>query len=128
MTFETATIAFYLAVLLSFVDGVKLRSWLGSSMYVEGDTPVGRSVGQNVAELHGKIYVFGGTTGSSYLNDLHFFLPQRRTWTDLSSYVLGEQPSPRYAHALGAAQNKLFVFGGRSTTGAGPPFSTQWHC
>lgn len=100
-----------------FVGGSKLRSWLGSGMFIEGPKPAGRAIGQNLAELRGKIYVFGGTAGSNYLNDLHVFQPQTRTWADLSTFVLGNPPAPRYGHAFISMNDKLVVFGGRSTDG-----------
>ena len=89
-------------------------------MFVEGTQPAGRAVGQNLAGLRGKLYVFGGTSGAYYLNDLHVYNPQTRTWADLTKYILSNAPAPRYGHALTSANEKLVVFGGRSTAGASP--------
>ena len=96
---------------------MKRRSWLSSGIFVEGQAPAGRATGQCLAELGGKIYIFGGTAGSSYRNDIQIFQPQSRTWVDLSNTVQGDIPSPRYAHAFISSNDKLFLFGGRSSTG-----------
>ena len=109
-----------LTMLLGLASGQKQRSWLGSSMFVQGQAPVGRATGQCLAELGGKLYVFGGSAGANYLNDLSVYQPQTRTWTVLSNYVLGDTPSQRYGQAFIAAADKLFVFGGRSATGLAP--------
>ena len=103
--------------ILDYTRGVKLRSWLGSSKFVEGQEPVGRAQAQTLAELNKKLYVFGGYAGSIYLNDLHYYQPRTRTWADLSNHVLGDIPSPRYGHAFISAIDQLFVFGGRSNAG-----------
>ena len=100
------------------VESVKLRSWLGPGMFVEGPAPAGRGTGQILAVHHENIFVFGGTAGSKYLNDLHIYNSRSRTWADVTKHVDGTKPSPRYGHAFIAASEKLFVFGGRSSLGA----------
>ena len=114
-------LVFCTTILLSipvYVESVKLRSWLGPGMFVEGQAPTGRGTGQILASYHENIYVFGGTAGSKYLNDLHIYHSRSRSWADISTHVEGTKPSPRYGHAFIAASKKLFVFGGRSSLGA----------
>ncbi len=106
-----------LLILLSGIQGAKLRSWLGPNMFVEGRAPAVRGIGQILAEDQEKVYVFGGTAGSTYLNDLHIYYSKSRTWADVSKHVQGMIPAPRYGHAFIAAMDKLYLFGGRSTSG-----------
>ncbi len=95
----------------------KFRSWLGSDKFAGGTAPEGRESGQILTVLHGKLYVFGGSKGSGYLNDLHIFHLETRTWVDITLHAQGDRPSPRYGHSCAAANDQLYLFGGRSTSG-----------
>ncbi len=99
------------------IESAKLRSWLQSDKFAEGVAPEGREGGQILTLLHGKLYVFGGNKGSGYLNDMHIFHLATRTWVDITTYTQGDRPSQRYGHGCAAAQDSLFLFGGRSTAG-----------
>jgi hypothetical protein len=113
-------ISFYSTILVVTqfcVESSKLRSWLGPGMFVEGQAPAGRGIAQFLAVHRENIYVFGGSAGAKYLNDLYIYHPPSRTWADVSNHVEGSKPSPRYGHAFIAATEKLFVFGGRSSSG-----------
>jgi hypothetical protein len=104
-------------VFAEMLDSAKLRAWLGSDRFVEGQNPAGRATGQIQAELRGKLYVFGGTKGSEYLNDLLIYHPRSRTWVDITDHVKGSTPSPRYGQAFISANDKIYLFGGRSGDG-----------
>jgi N-acetylneuraminic acid mutarotase len=110
-----SSVSYFLALLFQFVEPTKLRSWLGSNKFVGGDPASKRANGQMVAELGGNLFVFGGTSGSSNLNDLHIYYPRTKTWVDVSAFVQGDTPSARMSFAFCAALDKLFLFGGRTT-------------
>jgi hypothetical protein len=116
----TKALSLRVILILTFVpiaSATKLRLWLDSNQFVEGKPPTGRATAQFLSELHGKLYVFGGTKGSEYLNDMHVYHPESRTWVDVTSHLQGSVPSPRYGHAFISALNKLYLFGGRSSAG-----------
>ena len=95
----------------------KLQSWLGTNIFVKGAAPAGRATGQLLSELRGNLYVFGGSTGTQYLNTLNIFFTKSRAWVDLSDKVQGAPPTARYAQSFHAIGGKLYVFGGRSSDG-----------
>ena len=114
--------AIFKAMLIFFqtfwrVDSVKLRSWLGSNQFVEGNSPEGRESGQIMTVIRDKLYIFLGTKGAGYLNDLHTFHFISRTWIDITQSVQGPPPSPRYGHSCASVGDRFYVFGGRSSTG-----------
>jgi hypothetical protein len=68
-----------------------------------GHTAVG--IGDNT------IFVFGGTDGTTYYNDLHIFDTASFTWITTKTH--GQAPSPRSGHSCVLyGTNMLFVFGG----------------
>ncbi len=101
-------------------ESVKLRSWLGSSKFVEGKAPEGRKGGQIMTLLHDKFFLFGGASASGSFNDLHIYHLSSRTWIDVTDYVQGVAPSPRQGHAFKSLSEKLYMFGGRSNLGGFP--------
>ncbi|BFZ58696.1 Negative regulator of mitotic exit [Savitreella phatthalungensis] len=62
-----------------------------------------------------KLYVFGGTNGTEWFNDVWQFDPNRRIWTCLkcSGYV----PQPREGHSGTLVGDTLYIFGGRDIDG-----------
>nr|CAG4708822.1 unnamed protein product [Naegleria fowleri] len=57
-----------------------------------------------------KIYVFGGTDGSKYYNDLVVIDTETNTW--VREKTNGPRPQPRYGHSCVLYNNSLYVFGG----------------
>jgi hypothetical protein len=54
------------------------------------------------------------------LDDLHFYNPTNRTWTDLSGEsVSGQVPAARSEHGFTAVRGQLYVFGGGDFQGTG---------
>lgn len=64
------------------------------------------------------LYVFGGYGGAGFsrrdFNDLHRFDLEERRWEKLNPK--GTPPQPRAGHAAVAAEDKVLVFGGTSST------------
>lgn len=59
-----------------------------------------------------KIYIFGGTDGTNYYNDLFVIDTETNSW--VREKTQGPKPAPRYGHSCVLYNNSLFVFGGGS--------------
>lgn len=92
--------------------------------------PSARSSHAAVADVHGRVYVFGGYDAQgSLLNDLWILDVQAdmaRTWADASTFPVawarplptGRAPASRGSHTVTLIGRQLVVFGGYSTGGA----------
>lgn len=70
-----------------------------------------------IDEQRGEIYVVGGTNGSQYSLDVHKFNLYTKKWTVLhKSTEVDYQPGCRYRHEIALYNNKLYVFGGSTST------------
>jgi N-acetylneuraminic acid mutarotase len=87
--------------------------WTNLSSPAAGTVPTVRYA-HTATVIDGKMYIFGGHTGSSYLNDLHVYDPASRTWTNLSYPLFGSAPSSRLYHMAFAAYGKLWIYGGNT--------------
>ena len=56
---------------------------------INGNSPEGRESGQIMTVIRDKLYIFLGTKGAGYLNDLHTFYFISRTWIDITQSVQG---------------------------------------
>jgi N-acetylneuraminic acid mutarotase len=66
--------------------------------------------GQSLCSINNKIYLFGGTSGYVYVNDLYVFDEFTRTWK--KEETQGNRPSPRYKHQVATIGNRMYVIGG----------------
>ena len=57
-----------------------------------------------------RMFIFGGKSGTNFLNDFFFLDLQTLVWFKLE--IDGVPPSPRCAHASVIALNKLYIYGG----------------
>ena len=62
-----------------------------------------------------KLYLFGGTDGVNWFNDVWSYSPQTNSWTQLEciDYI----PSPREGHAAALVGDVMYIFGGRTEEG-----------
>lgn len=68
-------------------------------------------------EQRGEIYVVGGTNGSQYSLDVHKFNLYNKKWTVLHKTTeLAYEPGCRYRHEIALYNNKLYLFGGSTST------------
>ena len=63
------------------------------------------------------IYMFGGTSEAGYLEELHSFDLQSRTWKEVKPKEGQPWPAKRWSHAsvFCPKRNKIYVFGGVSS-------------
>ncbi|CAJ1446839.1 unnamed protein product [Effrenium voratum] len=83
----------------------------GNSWAQRADAPMGaRSYHSSLFE-NGRVWIFGGTAGSAFYNDLWLLDIQADTWTNMTT---ADGPPPRRSHAaaLSQAQNIMWIHGG----------------
>ncbi|POS87515.1 hypothetical protein EPUL_002322 [Erysiphe pulchra] len=79
-----------------------------------GDIPSART-NHSVVTYNEKLYLFGGTNGLQWYNDVWCYDPIPNTWTLLD--CIGYIPVPREGHAAAIVDDVMYVFGGRSDDG-----------
>ncbi|KFY35113.1 hypothetical protein V494_06194, partial [Pseudogymnoascus sp. VKM F-4513 (FW-928)] len=62
------------------------------------------------------LYLFGGTNGFQWFNDVWCYDPVPNAWTQLD--CIGYIPAPREGHAATIVDDVMYVFGGRTEEGA----------
>ena len=62
-----------------------------------------------------KLYLFGGTDGVHWFNDVWSYSPVNNAWTQLE--CIGYIPSPREGHAAALVGDVMYIFGGRTEEG-----------
>ncbi|RMZ78427.1 hypothetical protein DV738_g3855, partial [Chaetothyriales sp. CBS 135597] len=62
-----------------------------------------------------QMYLFGGTNGTIWFNDVWTYDPKSNTWTQLD--CIGYIPAPREGHSAALVNDVMYVFGGRTEEG-----------
>ncbi|KAF3219062.1 Negative regulator of mitotic exit [Orbilia oligospora] len=78
------------------------------------DIPAKRT-NHTVVSFGDKLYLFGGTNGLIWFNDVWAFDPRANSWAQLD--CIGYIPSPREGHSAALVGDTMYVFGGRSNDG-----------
>ncbi|KAI6370779.1 hypothetical protein MCOR07_000163 [Pyricularia oryzae] len=63
-----------------------------------------------------KMYLFGGTNGFQWFNDVWCYDPASNSWSQLD--CIGYIPIPREGHAASLVDDVMYIFGGRTEEGA----------
>ncbi|EOO01890.1 putative kelch domain-containing protein [Phaeoacremonium minimum UCRPA7] len=63
-----------------------------------------------------KMYLFGGTNGFQWFNDVWCYDPTTNLWSQLD--CIGYIPVPREGHAASIVDDVMYIFGGRTEDGA----------
>ncbi|OQR80861.1 hypothetical protein THRCLA_11922 [Thraustotheca clavata] len=66
--------------------------------------------GQTMVSIKNKLYLFGGTSGHVYVNDLYIFDQDTLTWACIAT--TGNKPSPRYKHQAAVVGSDMYIIGG----------------
>ncbi|KAF1794488.1 Kelch-type beta propeller [Phytophthora cactorum] len=61
--------------------------------------------GQSLCAINNKLYLFGGTSGHVYVNDLYVFDEVTKVWR--KEETGGKRPSPRYKHQVATVGNRM---------------------
>ncbi|KAJ5103781.1 hypothetical protein N7532_004310 [Penicillium argentinense] len=80
----------------------------------EGQIPPART-NHTIVSFNDKLYLFGGTNGVKWFNDVWTFDPRANTWTEMD--CVGFIPTPREGHASALVNDVMYVFGGRTDEG-----------
>ncbi|EFJ04464.1 hypothetical protein SELMODRAFT_432394 [Selaginella moellendorffii] len=88
-------------------EGIHTYTW--SKPVIKGTHPSPRDSHSSTA-VGSKLYVFGGTDGTSPLNNLFVLDTATTTWGKPD--VFGDVPAPREGHSTSLIGDNLFMFGG----------------
>ncbi|CAL5872695.1 uncharacterized protein PFLUO_LOCUS6962 [Penicillium psychrofluorescens] len=85
----------------------------------EGGPPVGQippaRTNHTMVSYQDKLFLFGGTNGVQWFNDVWAFDPRSNTWSEMD--CVGFIPTPREGHASALVNDVMYVFGGRTDEG-----------
>ncbi|KAL1865070.1 Negative regulator of mitotic exit [Paecilomyces lecythidis] len=85
----------------------------------EGGPPPGQippaRTNHTVVSFNDKLYLFGGTNGVQWFNDVWSYDPRSNLWTQMD--CIGFIPSAREGHAAALVNDVMYVFGGRNDEG-----------
>lgn len=80
----------------------------------EGQIPPART-NHSTVTYNEKLYLFGGTNGVRWFNDVWCYDPRSNSWTEID--CVGFIPTPREGHAAALVNDVMYVFGGRTDEG-----------
>ncbi|KAL8290881.1 hypothetical protein RB598_006224 [Gaeumannomyces tritici] len=85
-----------------------------------GGPPVGKvppaRTNHTMINYNEKMYLFGGTNGFQWFNDVWCYDSPTNTWTMLD--CIGYIPIPREGHAAALVDDVMYIFGGRTEEGS----------
>ncbi|KAK4239167.1 hypothetical protein C8A03DRAFT_43184 [Achaetomium macrosporum] len=81
----------------------------------QGRIPPART-NHSMVTFNDKLYLFGGTNGFQWFNDVWCYDPLTNLWSQLD--CIGYIPSPREGHAAALVDDVMYIFGGRTEEGA----------
>ncbi|KAH9868231.1 hypothetical protein J1614_007303 [Plenodomus biglobosus] len=81
---------------------------------LQGKAPPART-NHSVVTWNDKLYLFGGTDGVTWFNDVWTYEPRTNSWTDLD--CIGYIPVAREGHSAALVNDTMYIFGGRTQEG-----------
>ncbi|KAL2147091.1 hypothetical protein VTI28DRAFT_973 [Corynascus sepedonium] len=81
----------------------------------QGKVPPART-NHSMVTFGDKLYLFGGTNGFQWFNDVWSYDPMTNSWSQLD--CIGYIPCPREGHAAAIVDDVMYIFGGRTEDGA----------
>ncbi|KAL9611684.1 MAG: hypothetical protein Q9167_003679 [Letrouitia subvulpina] len=80
----------------------------------EGQVPPART-NHTVVSYSDKLYLFGGTNGHQWFNDVWSYDPRLMAWSQLD--CIGYIPAPREGHSAALVNDVMYICGGRTEEG-----------
>ncbi|OCL08257.1 cell polarity protein-like protein [Glonium stellatum] len=80
----------------------------------QGPSPPART-NHSIVTWNEKLYLFGGTDGINWFNDVWTYDPRTNSWTELD--CIGYIPVAREGHAAALVNDTMYIFGGRTREG-----------
>ncbi|KIV82768.1 hypothetical protein PV11_04848 [Exophiala sideris] len=68
-----------------------------------------------VISYNDQLYLFGGTNGTQWFNDVWTYNPATNSWTQQD--CIGYIPAPREGHSAALVNDVMYIFGGRTEEG-----------
>ncbi|RAH42082.1 putative cell polarity protein (Tea1) [Aspergillus brunneoviolaceus CBS 621.78] len=85
----------------------------------EGGPPPGQippaRTNHTIVSFNDRLYLFGGTNGVQWFNDVWCYDPRVNAWSQLD--CVGFIPTPREGHAAAIVNDVMYIFGGRTDEG-----------
>ncbi|KAK0730003.1 hypothetical protein B0H67DRAFT_596273 [Lasiosphaeris hirsuta] len=81
----------------------------------QGKIPPART-NHSMITYNDKMYLFGGTNGFQWFNDVWCYDPNTNLWSQLD--CIGYIPVPREGHAAALVDDVMYIFGGRTEEGS----------
>ncbi|TLD25701.1 cell polarity protein-like protein [Venturia nashicola] len=82
----------------------------------DGTGPVPKPrTNHSIVTWQDKLYLFGGTDGTQWFNDVWTYDPRTNAWSELD--CIGYIPAPREGHAAALVNDTMYIFGGRIQDG-----------
>lgn len=86
----------------------------GSLTSPQGRAPPART-NHSIVTWNDKLYLFGGTDGVSWFNDVWTYDPRSNSWSELD--CIGYIPVAREGHSATLVNDTMYIFGGRTQEG-----------
>ncbi|KAH7126888.1 hypothetical protein B0J11DRAFT_526702 [Dendryphion nanum] len=86
----------------------------GSVSSPQGRAPPPRT-NHSVVTWNDKLYLFGGTDGNVWFNDVWTYDPRTNSWSELD--CIGYIPVAREGHSAALVNDTMYIFGGRTQDG-----------
>ena len=80
----------------------------------EDSVPPART-NHSIVSYNDQLYLFGGTNGAQWFNDVWTYDPHTNTWTQQD--CIGYIPAPREGHSAALVNDVMYIFGGRTEEG-----------
>lgn len=92
-----------------------LLSTSDNNSAIQGKMPPART-NHSVVSYNDKMYLFGGTNGFQWFNDVWCYDPAVNAWSQLD--CIGYIPVEREGHAAALVDDVMYIFGGRTEDGS----------
>ncbi|KPI37146.1 Tip elongation aberrant protein 1 [Cyphellophora attinorum] len=81
---------------------------------LHGPRPAPRT-NHTVISYNDQMFLFGGTNGTRWFNDVWSYDPKANAWTEMG--CIGYIPAPREGHSAALVGDVMYIFGGRTEEG-----------
>ncbi|KIW70463.1 hypothetical protein PV04_02731 [Phialophora macrospora] len=86
----------------------------GDDVGLSAKVPAART-NHTVVSYNDQLFLFGGTNGTQWFNDVWTYSPATNSWTQQD--CIGYIPAPREGHSAALVNDVMYIFGGRTEEG-----------
>lgn len=108
-------------------DEIEFKVKICGCSNIENSAPLPK-YGQSLTVFNDKLYIFAGTSGSEFENDLHSFCLSSLKWTQHNFCSMHREfvPLPRYRHEAITTGDRLYILGGATSLRIYRLFNVQY--